>query len=150
MRVHHLEYNGKQYEYGTIVKIKYGKEIEATFYVCDPEEDYYMFAVKDNKCKDGYFYFTYTKQRLKENLIEITDDINITFVQWNPIRQTYVSNSPTFKEELGIDGMFIAWVWYVFLMGVTLFFNGQIFYWAFISFIFFDYRKKKLREEGYK
>lgn len=149
MRVHYLEYNGKQYEYGTIVKLKgvYSQYVEGVFFVCDPEEDYYMFAFKDDKCKDGYHYFSYTKKRLKENLIEVTDRIDTRYVQWNPIREV---EPPTFKDELAIDGMFLAWVWYVFLMGITLIFNGFPIYWAVISFCFFIYRHGKLKEEGYK
>lgn len=152
MRVHYLEYNGKRYEYGTIVKLKgaNNKELEAVFFVCDPEKDYYMFAFKDDKCKDGYYYYQYTKEKLKEKLIEITDEIDEKYVKRNPIRMTRTTNKPTFKEELEIEGLFIAWVWYIFLIAITTIFKGQIFYWGVISFIFFDYREKKLRKAGYK
>ena len=60
------------------------------------------------------------------------------------------NNRLTFGKELAVDGMLIAWLWYVVLMAVTLIFNGFYLYWIFISICFFIYRYGKLKEEGYK
>lgn len=148
MRVHYLEHNGRHYEYGTIVNFKNGRK--AIFFVCDPESNYYMFAFKDNKCRDGYCYYSYTKRDLEAELIKITDEIDMEYVKCNPIQFNKISGKPTFSEELKIDGLLFAWVWYIFLMGITTFFIGRIFYWVIISFVFFDYRNKKFKKEGYK
>ena len=56
----------------------------------------------------------------------------------------------TFKDELNIDGLFIAWVWYIFIMAIGTIFYGNIVIWILASVIFFNYRKSKLKEAGYK
>lgn len=148
MRTNYFIHKGKRYAYGTIIRVKHGKgERLETFVACDPEKNYYRFKFDNNNCRDGYMYITYTKERLNEYLIEITNKIDTKFVEWHPINPPY---KPTFKDELEIDGMFIAWLWYIVLIAVTLIFNGFYFYWALISFGFFIYRYGKLKEEGYK
>lgn len=56
----------------------------------------------------------------------------------------------TFKDELCIDSLLIAWMWYVFIMVVAVIFYDRVGIWIFASVMFFSYRKKKLKEEGYK
>ena len=56
----------------------------------------------------------------------------------------------TFQDELNIDGLLIAWIWYVFIMAVATIFYDRIGIWILASIIFFSYRKKKLKEAGYK
>jgi hypothetical protein len=74
----------------------------------------------------------------------------------NPIPKNgmyYTSNTPkqrTLKDELNIDGLLIAWIWYIFIMVIGTIFKGNIAIWIFTSIIFFNYRNKKLREAGYK
>lgn len=153
MFIHSFEWNEKKYEYRTILKIKYmNQERYATFLSYNTENETYLFNVTDYSCKDGYRCYTCTKQELNNVLIEITDQIDKNYILGHPlnINDDASDNKLTFKEEMKIDGLFIAWIWYVFLMGITLILNGQIFYWAFISVCFFVYRKGKLKEEGYK
>ena len=58
--------------------------------------------------------------------------------------------SHTFSDELNIDGLLIAWIWYVFIMVVGSIFYDRIGIWIITSVIFFSYRNKKLKEAGYK
>ena len=60
------------------------------------------------------------------------------------------NNNCSFIKELGIDGMLVAWVWYIFLMCITTVFMHNIIWWVLISYVFFNYRSKKLREAGFK
>lgn len=150
MRTNYFIYKGKRYEYGTIVKLQYRDITEAIFIVCDPEEDYYMFAFKNENCKDGYYNCRYTKRDLQDQMIEITDKIDTNYIECNPLQSVREINTLTFKEELSIDGIFIAWIWYIVLMAITLIFNEFYLYWIVISVCFFAYRSKKIKEEGYK
>ena len=61
-----------------------------------------------------------------------------------------VKKKATFKDELNIDGMFIAWLWYVFIMLIATIFKDNIIIWTLTSLIFFHYRKTKLKEAGYQ
>lgn len=56
----------------------------------------------------------------------------------------------TFSDELNIDCLLFAWIWYVFIMTVGVIFYDRIVIWIFASIIFFNYRNKKLKEAGYK
>lgn len=70
---------------------------------------------------------------------------------WKPKKpQPKVKESHTFSDELRIDGLAVAWVWYIFIMCVGILFYDRIGIWILASIIFFGYRKKKLKEAGYK
>jgi hypothetical protein len=56
----------------------------------------------------------------------------------------------TFFEELNIDCLFIAWMWYIFIMAVAIIFYDRLVIWFLASVVFFSYRNKKLKEAGYK
>ena len=56
----------------------------------------------------------------------------------------------TFKDECNIDALLIAWVWYIVIMAVSVIFYGRFIIWAVASWIFFDFRKRKLKERGFK
>lgn len=139
-------YNGKRCEYGEIVKIKYGDEIaSATFIAYNTDRNSYTFKLYNKRYKDGSFYTSYSKENFKKVFVEFTGEMDSIQLNEIPLECMLGTRKITFTEELQTEGMALAWIWYIFLMGITLFFNGQIFYWAFISFIFFDYRKKKLK-----
>lgn len=148
MKNQYFRHNGKQYDYGTIIKIKnFNKAITATFISYDVNKKKYLVKINNLKYKDGYYFTEYDESFFNNNLIEVTDEIDIKYIQNYPIKEIMPF---TFTEELEVDGMALAWIWYIFLMGITLFFIGRIFYWAIISFVFFNYREKKLRKAGYK
>lgn len=148
-------HNDKRYEYGTIVKIKIYNNVTnltedkcMTFIGYNIERSLYIFKINDKKCKNRYRLITYKKEIFNEILIEITNCLDYEYIRYNQNKISHKSKL-TLIEELKVEGMLLAWVWYVFLMGITLFFNGFIFYWGIFTIVFVTYRNKKLREEGY-
>lgn len=151
MYVNCFKYNNKYYDYGTIIKAKIqNKETKITFISYNTESKKYLFKINAYNYKDGYYLVSYTEQEFKNSIIEVTDMIDIKYVQWHPLQDNSTANKLTFMDELKVDGLFIAWLWYIFLMGITFIFIGRIFYWTVISLGFFIYRYGKLKEEGYK
>ena len=67
-------------------------------------------------------------------------------VQTNIVQQ----KKKSFSDELNIEGLGLAWTWYVFIMLVAIIFKDRIAIWIFASYIFFNYRGTKLKEAGYK
>ena len=57
---------------------------------------------------------------------------------------------PTLGEEMNVPDLGLAWIWYIIIMAVSFIFTDRLFIWVIASVIFFNYRKKKLREAGYK
>ena len=140
-------YNNCKYGAGTIVQLKmldvYTKSfyyIEAVFrYVLD-DNQYVLTANGELKVfgTDAFF-----------NILTCV----LTPVQYvNSAKQNKIpqKKKATFSEELNIDGLFIAWIWYIFIMLVGTIFFGRIIIWITASAIFFNYRKGKLKEAGYR
>lgn len=145
---YYFDYNGKRYGHGTIVRVKWGNSEKTMIFAhCDLEKGYYEFKFEARNTRDGYIGFSYTPERLQKDLLEVTNRIDTKYVEWHPIR---APRKTTFKDELEIEGMLIAWAWYIVLMVVTFIFNGFIFYWAFFSICFWIYRMDKLKKEGFK
>lgn len=44
------------------------------------------------------------------------------------------------------DCLLIGWMWYVFIMGIAVIFNGRLFIWALATYTFVKWRKKKIKE----
>lgn len=143
---YYFMHNGKRYEPGTILKIKpYCKAEELYFEWYVPESDLYVFEYIGPHGRVGVGM---RGTELQQYLICVTDEVDQCVARKHAMRME--NNKLTFTKELEIDGMLIAWLWYIVLMAVTLLFNGFYFYWAIISFCFFIYRYGKLVEEGYK
>ena len=143
---YYFMHNGRKIEPGTILKIKPWcgvEEVIFEWYV--PELDLYVFKYKG---ENGMVGSGMRGDEFKRYFLHPTNRRDNYIVRDHQMRME--SNQLTFAKELAIDGMLIAWLWYIVLMAVTLIFNGFIFYWAFISLCFFIYRQGKLKEEGYK
>lgn len=138
-------YNGIKYGEGTVVIInKRGYNEEATFYYTG--NGIHVFRTY------GYGqYFFVSPDNLSEIIVEITDKTDKTFINWK-IDHERLCRKPqySFAAELRIDALFIAWIWYIMIMLIAVIFNECIGIWCFASYIFFSYRKKKLKEAGYK
>lgn len=134
--------NGKRYNTGDIVKVfwynhLYGRNPcikEAIFINCDPDKDEYNFQV------DGQS-FCYTQRLFYRIICKKSEDKNNQ-------KQIQI-NQKSFADELKIDGLLIAWIWYVFIMAIALIFNDCIFIWIIASIVFFNYRSKKIKKGGY-
>lgn len=149
MKQNYFIYNDKKYYSGTVIemqrydwKLKRTQIQEMIFIYRDPEIQKYLLKTNYDCDLDLYSY-----QEFNDKLITITNKINI-----DRIRIEYEWHFPkhTLNKELKIDGMFIAWVWYVFIMLLLVIFNGRILGWILVTFIFTKYRNEKLRKVDLK
>ena len=141
MKQDYVVCRGKKYNSGDTINILWyahgnrnAYEHTGIFLDCDEEKDEYRLVIDDitySFNKTSFYRTVYDKRN-------VTQHKNST--QCNT----------TFKDELNIDGLFIAWVWYVFIMLLAIIFKDCIAIWIITSVIFFRYRNKKLREAGYK
>lgn len=133
-------YNGEKYPSGTIIKINsMGTKIEDAVFL------YYKTDINKYFVQVGSCTHICPKKLFDAILVEVTDKIN-TNVLNNYRYPTETRNvSRTFKDELEIDGMLNAWIWYVVIMLVATIFNDRIGIWIFASIVFFTYRRKKLK-----
>lgn len=138
-------YNGKKYYSGTIIKIKYYTNIEEVVFLgyC-PERNKYALKFYPDRTE------WHRKNDFNKVLIEITDKINKSYENWVQEKEEQMHPKLTAASEMSIDGMLIAWVWYIFIMLVAVIFKECIGIWIFASIVFFNYRNKKLKERGYK
>ena len=80
----------------------------------------------------------YQKKALNKNLVSITDKIDTSV------------HSPVEKKmkDTQIDGLFLGWMWYIFLMIISVIFKDAIGLWILWSVVFFTWRKNKIKKEG--
>lgn len=139
-------YNGRRVEPGAILQFKPWRGVEEVvfeWYV--PDMDLYVIKYKSPYGMKGTGIYG---DEFKKHFVRVTSKMDEYVVRDHQMRME--SNKLTFGKELQVDGMFLAWLWYIVLMAVTFIFVGRIFYWAVISVCFFIYRYGKLKEEGYK
>lgn len=145
MKRNYFVYNNKRYEAGTIIILSrfdiYSKRVcdtKARFLSYDTETHEYIVEIYGKEYKYDAKYFN-------NNFVGIYN---------SNIRHTSVKNQHSkehsFCDEFNIDGLLIAWFWYIFIMAVATIFYDRIGIWILASFVFFNYRKKKLKEAGYK
>ena len=124
--------NGEKYYTGTIFIIKYMcKEVEASFICHDIQNNRYIYKI--GECRHNVPYKLFWR-----NFISVTNRTN---------EKIHMPQTKALRDR-DIDGMFFGWLWYIFLMGITTIFNGNVVLWIFISVVFFNWRKKKIQEEG--
>lgn len=145
MKQNYFTHNGIKYYSGTTVIIR--RRNTATGVYCDDIVTFISMDYKINRIiikMDDYMYnypykeFTQMVVGIQKAAEHIPDDIISE-------KQEY-----TFFDELNIDGLFLAWMWYIFIMAIATIFYARIGIWLFASVIFFSYRNNKLKEEGYK
>ena len=143
-RQYYFDYEGKKYPCGTILKVdtfytscsKTGIDI---FEFCIPEKGLYKLY------NNGWYY----EENFCKMLVDATDKIDENYLAHKKTK--ILESKLTLSKEIScIDGMGLAWLWYIFLMVITLFFNGFYFYWAYVSAMFFVYRYHALKKHGYK
>ena len=139
--------DGKYYQSGTVIKVRSpsivragSPETHAVFISYDDSKDIYSF------CANGCTYH-YNSKQFNNIFISVVQACNTsTFAVIKP----EISCTQKMENEMNIDALFIAWIWYIFIMLMAIIFNERLFIWIFTSIIFFQYRDKKLKEEGYK
>lgn len=145
MKQEYFIYNGNSYPSGTVVYLQivsvqarcvYNEKATFLYYDTDVEE--YVFEIWGQKR-------TYSKEFAERNIKGIYDSNKTTSLD-----SKQHPNECTFSDELNIDGLFIAWIWYIFIMVIATLFYDRIAIWIFASIMFFLYRNRKLKEAGYK
>ena len=132
MLVNYFFVNGEKYYTGTVFLIKdMRKEAEATFVCYNDENDYYVYKIKEKTHFTDYENFC-------RKFIAITDKRNDKVHMPVKIALT----------DRDIENLPLGWLWYVVLMAIATIFKGNIILWIFISYVFFNWRKKKIEKEG--
>lgn len=124
--------DGKTYCTGTVFIIENrGKQVEASFICYDVEHE--LFLYKIGKCTwmshDKYF---------NDHFIAVTDRIDPNIHM--PVEKK--------MKDSQIEGLFFGWIWYIFLMAVSVIFKDAIGLWILFSVVFFSWRHKKIKKEG--
>lgn len=132
MFINYFKVNGIKYDTGTVFITNYmGKHVEASFMYYDTEQKRYVYKIKDCTYYDTHTLFW-------RKFVSVTNKMD------NTIHLPVIKR----KKEFEIDGLFIGWVWYIFLMGISIIFKDAIGLWIIISIVFFNWRSKKIKEEG--
>lgn len=78
-----------------------------------------------------------------------SDNFFNTIISITDKKDNSVSGPVTKKlKDRDIDGLFLGWLWYIFLMAISTIFKDAIGLWILISVVFFRWRSKKIKEEG--
>ncbi len=146
MKQNYFVYNDVRYDTGTIVILSrfnvYSRKVcdtKAKFLWYDAELKRYSVEIYGKE-------YIYKEDDFNKNFIGIYETNKTTSIMQREIKQ----KTHTFSDELNIDGLLIAWIWYVFIMAVAVIFYARIWIWILASIVFFNYRCKKLKEAGYK
>lgn len=124
--------NGKKYYSGSVFIVNcMGKESEAVFIGYNREYESYFFKINNKTCRMKASVFN-------NSFVRATDQVSTS---------THIPEEKQRKDS-EIDGVFLGWVWYIFLMAISIIFKDVIALWAIISVVFFNWRKKKIKEEG--
>lgn len=146
MKQEYFELQGEKYNSGD------------TFYILW----YGKYSTTPNICKAKFLWYD-TETELYHIKIDGRDSVisqNI-FGKWFRSKaymdeQKYIAQKrkeprqATMSDEIRIDSLLIAWVWYVIIMAIGVLFYDRIAIWIIASIIFFRYRRNKLREAGFK
>ena len=143
MKQNYFVYNGKQYNTGEIVTIRFFNHktkkmcnAKAIFLHYDTDKKEYVVEIYGNE-------HSYTEDRFYKSLCNLEDVHTSKEARAAPIHHT-------FADELNIDSLLIAWIWYIFVIAVAVIFYDRIVIWVLASVVFFNYRNQKLKEAGYK
>lgn len=124
--------NGGKYCTGTIFIIKdRDKQKEASFICYDTIHSLLIYKIENctYRAYNKYFY---------DHFITVTNKID-------PSARMPISKQ---MKDSKVDGLFLGWIWYIFLMTISVIFKDVIGLWVFISIIFFSWRHKKIKKEG--
>ena len=151
MKVYDFEYNGKLYDAGTIITMKFYngrlnrvEEKKVPFCYRTTTRDAYAIQLPNGNVRE------FSKENFYKDIISIDGTVNSYVLQQTQTQIEKENRKPTFNDEMHIDGLFFAWIWYIFIMAVAFIFHARFGIWALASIVFFNYRKRKLREAGFK
>ena len=142
-RQNYFVHNGKTYYTGTIIKVRdWASSIDrnaiinvAFVYIDLDNGGRYVYSKINNSQRKNV---SVPEEMFFNILVEVTDNVNIKTRM--PIKK--------YRKDYEIPGLFIGWVWYIFIMGIAILFKDCIGIWALASIVFFPWRHKKLEKEG--
>ena len=140
MKQDHFIYNDRRYNAGEHIQFMFFDSKIGKSYVTKVKFLYYDTLTKEYVIEIYGKEYSYTENIFHRNICNTT----------SPIYQSASNNKLTFSDELNIDSLLMAWIWYVFIMAVGTIFYARIGIWVLASIVFFNYRNKKLKEAGYK
>lgn len=124
--------NGAKYCTGTVFMINFNGKVQEAAFICYITKTNVVYC----KLKDANWFIS--ADDFRSRIIEITNKFD------SSVHMPHVYKKP----EMEVDGLFIGWLWYVFLMAISTIFKDVIGLWILISVAFFSWRKGKLKEEG--
>ena len=132
MKQNYFVVDGAKYYTGTVFMVnEMNNTMEASFVYYDTDKDRYIYKIQD--C-----IYNVNHENFQRKFICVTSKANLNVHMPVEKRQT----------DLEVDGVFIGWLWYIFLMAVSAIFKDAIGLWIVISIAFFTWRHKKIEEEG--
>lgn len=143
MKCNYFVRNGIQYSSGTMIRLYCYNHIIHTVQLKNA-----IFVEYDNENKTYIVLIDGKKSEYEENYFNMMFCDIIT--ESNTHKNATSNKEKSFADELNIDGLGLAWVWYIFIMLVAVIFYDRIVIWVVASIVFFQYRDKKLKEAGYK
>lgn len=124
--------NGKRYYTGTVFVVNnMGQRTDASFVCYDRDRKRYVYKIKDHT-------FHVDEKTFNNRFINVTNRANSTVV--GPVVKT--------KSDMQVNGLFLGWMWYIFLMALSAIFKDAIGLWILISVVFFNWRSEKIKKEG--
>ena len=156
MTEYYFYFKGIRYNEGDYVKLKFYNH-EVRFICCKKNTEKPIYTVSRSVAPaDRYTCNTtsYSEKIFFENLeyarkTEPTKPTKEQLERAERVVEKYL-NGPTFKEEMSINGLGLAWIWYIFIMMIGTIFNARFLIWIVASLVFFNYRSQKLKEAGWK
>jgi hypothetical protein len=139
--VDHVTINGETYYTGTVfltsgMYLSYPHNWEETFVAYDPKSDYVHYILHRFT---GEINGSCPREMFAKNIISVLDKKN----------ERVKCPEKKKRPEMQIDGMFDGWLLYIVAMAVSTIFKGNIWYWVLWTFIFCNWRAKKIEKEGY-
>ena len=140
MKQNYFEYNGVRYLSGTQIKILRFPYNDQSVY------DLAYFVYYNTESDTVWYRMAFTGQNrgcpmknFMEYFIEATG------------KHDPAIHSPQRKrlKDSQIPGIMIGWLWYIFIMAITIIFKEAIGIWIIASVVFFNWRKNKIEKEGY-
>jgi hypothetical protein len=131
-RENYIVVNKTKYYTGTVFIIDFcGKVQEAAFVCSIPKTNRVLCKLSDKR-------WWINTDDFRKRIVDITNKVDPSVRM--PVTKT--------MKDSEIDGLFIGWLWYIFLMAISTIFKDAIGLWIFISVVFFNWRAKKIKEEG--
>ena len=140
MKVNYFEHEGKKYYAGTEFETLEGTpklRRSAVFLWHDPDEDLYAYRV--------YFTFNKSTVMISSGKLFFDNFCNVTKESDGSI------GVPEYKrlKDSQIPKLVIGWVWYIVIMAFLLITTVRLAGWIIASIVFFKWREKVIKEEGY-